>query len=711
MKVIKRNGNVVPFRQDCIFNAIMKSMIYGSGIINEEVAREVAREIKEELLADKKSKGLEQVTIHYIETEVYLKLIAKGQELTAKAYESYRAIQSFKRESNTTDESIMGLLQRTNAEVMNENSNKDGMMASTQRDLIAGEVSKDISRRKLLPAHIVQAHDDGVLHMHDMDYMMQSIFNCCLINIRDMLDNGTVINKRMIESPKSFQVACTVMTQIIAQVASSQYGGQSVDISHLGKYLRRSKQRYYDMFKDMEMDSTTLEKIVEELTQKELCAGVQTIQYQINTLMTTNGQSPFVTLFLNIEENNPYVTEVAQIVEEILRQRLQGIKNEKGVYTTPTFPKLIYVLHEHNCLEGGKYDYVTELAVKCSAKRLYPDYISAKEMRKIYEGNVFSCMGCRSFLSPWKNKNGEYQFEGRFNQGVVSLNLPQIGIVADGDMDKFWELFDNRLKLCFEALMCRHNALLGTPSDVSPIHWQNGAIARLGKGEVIDHLLKDGYSTISLGYIGLYELTKLMTGVSHTTPKGEKFALEVMKHLDETVKDWKAETGLGFGLYGSPAESLCYRFAKIDLARFGNIEDVTDKGYYTNSYHVDVREQIDAFSKLKFESQFQPLSTGGCISYIEIPNMNNNIEALRQIINYIYHNIQYAELNTKSDYCHECGFDGEIIINEENQWECPNCGNMDKSRMNVVRRTCGYLGDNFWNEGKTKEIKSRVMHI
>ena len=707
MEVIKRNGSVVPYKEHCIFNAIMKAMIYGSGTVNEEVAREIATEITEELKED----GRDRVTIYHIETEVYLKLIAKGQELTAKAYEGFRAVQSFKREDNTTDESIMGLLRRTNEEVMNENSNKDGIMASTQRDLIAGETSKDITRRKLLPAHIVQALDDGVLHFHDMDYFMQSIFNCCLINIKDMLDNGTVINKRMIESPKTFQVDCTVMTQIIAQVASSQYGGQSVDVRHLGKYLRRSKERYREMFIELGLTGEMLNKAVEEMTRKELRAGVQTIQYQINTLMTTNGQSPFVTIFLNIEENDEYSEEVAMIVDEILDQRLEGIKNEKGIYTTPTFPKLIYVLHEHNCLEGGKYDYVTEKAVICSSKRLYPDYISAKEMKKIYEGNVFSCMGCRSFLSPWKDSNGEYMFEGRFNQGVVSINLPQIGIVSQSNMDTFWELLDNRLNLCFEALMCRHKALLGTPSDVSPIHWQNGAIARLKKGETIDHLLMDGYSTISLGYIGVYELTKLMTGESHTSPKGQEFALQVMKHLDQTVQRWKKETGLGFGLYGSPAESLCYRFARIDNARFGEIKDVTDKGYYTNSYHVDVRENIDAFSKLKFESQFQPLSTGGCISYIEIPSMNNNLEALRQLVNFIYHNIQYAEFNLKSDNCHCCGYEGEMVITDDLGWECPNCGNKDKARMDVVRRTCGYLGNNYWNKGKTQEIKNRVMHL
>lgn len=706
MQVIKRDDSVVAFDEMKIYEAIIKAMKYGSGIVDEAIAQKIAKEIHV-LVA----KFPTSPTIFQIETYVYLKLIENGHELTARAYEGYRAIQAFKRETNTTDYSILGLIELTNEEVMNENSNKNAMMASTQRDLIAGEVSKDISRRKKLPARIVQAHDEGVLHFHDMDYFMQSIFNCCLINIKDMLDHGTVINGRMIESPKSFQVACTVMTQIIAQVASSQYGGQSVDIRYLGKYLRKSRDRYTALLKNTITNSEELQKAIDDLLRKELQSGVQTIQYQINTLMTTNGQSPFVTLFLNIEEEDEYVEEVVLIVKEILTQRLEGIKNEKGIYTTPTFPKLIYVLHEHNALEGGKYDEVTELAAACSAKRLYPDYISAKEMRKIYEGNVFSCMGCRSFLSPWKDAQGNYQFEGRFNQGVVSLNLPQIGIIAKGDEEVFWRLLDNRLTLCFEALMCRHEALKGTLSDESPIHWQHGAIARLKKGEKIDSLLMNGYSTISLGYIGLYEVTKVMKGVSHTLPEGEAFALKVMHRLRETTEKWKQETGIGFGLYGSPAESLCYRFAKIDKMKFGEIKDVTDKGYYTNSYHVDVREEIDAFSKLSFESQFQPISSGGCISYIEIPPIQHNLEALKQLINFIYHNIQYAEFNTKSDCCHICHYEGEMIVNDDLEWECPNCHNRDQNQMNVIRRTCGYLGGNYWNRGKTQEIKNRVLHL
>ena len=597
---------------------------------------------------------------------------------------------------------------------MEENSNKNAVMASTQRDLIAGEVSKDLTRRILLPEDISKAHDEGAIHFHDADYFLQPIFNCCLINIKDMLDNGTVMNGKLIESPKSFQVACTIMTQIIAAVASSQYGGQSVDIAHLGKYLRRSREKFYNQLKRElgdSVDEESINKIADMRTRDELRSGVQTIQYQINTLMTTNGQSPFVTIFMRIDEKDEFVEENAMIIEEILRQRYEGIKNEKGVYITPAFPKLIYVLDECNCLKGGKYDYVTKMAVKCSAKRLYPDYISAKKMRENYEGNVFSPMGCRSFLSPYKDENGEYKFEGRFNQGVVSLNLPQIGILSGGDEDKFWEILSERLALCKRALMCRHESLEGTLSDTSPVHWQYGAIARLGKGEKIDKYLHDGYSTISLGYIGLYEVTKLMKGVSHTEEQGLEFAMRVMKRLRSTCEQWKKETGLGFGLYGTPAESLCYRFARIDKERFGTIENVTDKGYYTNSYHVDVREDIDAFSKFTFESQFQTISSGGAISYVEIPNMRHNLEALEDIVSFIYENIQYAEFNTKSDYCHVCGFDGEIIVNDNNEWECPACHNKDQKRMNVTRRTCGYLGENFWNVGKTKEIKSRVLHL
>lgn len=524
--------------------------------------------------------------------------------------------------TNTTDKTILSIIRNENQELKEENSNKNTMLASTQRDYIAGEVSRDLTQRILLPKKIVDAHKEGILHFHDMDYFIQPIHNCCLVNIKDMFENGTVMNGKLIEEPKSFRVACIVMTQIIAVVASNQYGGQSLDISHLGKYLRKShdklKEKYKVAFGDTLSDKE-IEKIVRIGVEEELRSGVQTIQYQINTLMTTNGQTPFVTLFLNLKKDDPYIEENAMIIEEILNQRIQGVKNEVGVYVTPAFPKLVYVLDEHNCLKGGKYDYLTKLAVKCSAKRMYPDYISAKKMRENYEGNVFSPMGCRSFLAPWKDENGNYKFEGRFNQGVVSINLPQIGIIANGDEDKFWKLFDERLDLCYEALMCRHHALEGTLSDISPIHWQYGAIARLKKGEKIDKLLHGGYSSISLGYIGLYELTKLMKGVSHTDPIGKEFALRVMNHLKSKVSEWKQKTGIGFALYGTPAESLCYRFARIDKEKFGDIKDVTDKGYYTNSYHVDVREKIDAFSKLKFESEFQPISSGGAISYVEVP--------------------------------------------------------------------------------------------
>ncbi len=571
-----------------------------------------------------------------------------------------------------------------------------------------------MTKRLLLPEKIAKADAEGILHFHDADYFVQPIFNCCLINIKDMLDNGTVMNGKLIESPKSFQVACTITTQIIAAVASNQYGGQSVDLKHLGKYLRKSYNKFKKEIEGKykgKLSNDTIEDLVQTRLKAELKAGVQTIQYQINTLMTTNGQSPFVTLFLHLEDNDPYIKENAQIIEEVLRQRYEGIKNEAGVYITPAFPKLVYVLDECNCLKGGKYDYLTKMAVKCSAKRMYPDYISAKKMKENYEGNVFSPMGCRSFLIPWKDENGNYKWEGRFNQGVVSINLPQIAIIADGNEDKFWKLLDERLELCKEALMCRHYALLGTKSDISPIHWQYGAISRLEKGEKIDKLLYGGYSTISLGYIGIYEMTKAMKGVSHTTPEGHDFAIRVMKHLKETTEKWREETNIGFSLYGTPAESLCYKFARIDKEKFGTIEDITDKGYYTNSYHVDVREKIDAFAKLSFESEFQKMSAGGAISYIEIPNMQKNIDALETAVKFIYDNIQYAEFNTKSDYCHVCGFDGEIIINKDNEWECPNCGNKDHSKMTVVRRTCGYLGENFWNAGKTKEIKQRVMHL
>ena len=708
MKVIKRDGRVVDYDREKIVTAIQKA--------NKEVkAKERAskEDIKliinyiEEL--DKK-----RILVEDIQDIIEEKLMELQKYELAKKYIVYRYTRALVRKQNTTDESILGLIRNENKELAEENSNKNTMLASTQRDYIAGEVSRDLTRRILLPEKITKAHEDGILHFHDADYFIQPIFNCCLINIADMLDNGTVMNGKMIESPKSFQVACTITTQIIAAVASNQYGGQSVDLKHLGKYLRKSHDKFEKELKEQyegKLSDDMIEELVQLRLKSELASGVQTIQYQINTLMTTNGQSPFVTLFLHLEKDDPYIKENALIIEEVLKQRYQGIKNEKGVYITPAFPKLVYVLDEHNCLKGGEYDYLTKLAVKCSAKRMYPDYISAKKMRENYCGCVFSPMGCRSFLSPWKDEDGNYKWEGRFNQGVVSLNLPQIAIVADGDEEKFWSELNDRLELCYEALMCRHYSLLGTTSDISPIHWQYGAIARLQKGEKIDKLLKGGYSTLSLGYIGIYEATKLIKGVSHTTKEGHDFAIKVMRKLRETTDKWKEKTGLGFALYGTPAESLCYRFARIDKQRFGTIKDVTDKGYYTNSYHVDVREKITAFNKLKFESEFQPISSGGAISYVEIPNMKNNLPALEALVKYIYDNIQYAEVNTKSDYCHVCGFDGEIIINDQNEWECPNCGNKDHAKLSVTRRTCGYLGENFWNVGKTKEIKARVLHM
>ena len=708
MKVIKRDGRAVDYDRSKIKVAIEKA--------NKEV-KASERATKEDI------KGIidyieelnkKRMLVEDIQDIIEEKLMELDKYELAKKYIVYRYTRALVRKQNTTDETILGIIRNDNKELAEENSNKNTMLASTQRDYIAGEVSRDLTRRLLLPEKITKADADGVLHFHDADYFVQPIFNCCLINIADMLDNGTVMNGKMIESPKSFQVACTVTTQIIAAVASNQYGGQSVDLIHLGKYLRKS----YDKFKDQiekkykgKLPDEVIEDLVQDRVKAELKSGVQTIQYQINTLMTTNGQSPFVTLFLHLEKDDPYIKENAMIIEEVIRQRYEGIKNEAGVYVTPAFPKLVYVLDEFNNLTGGEYDYLTKLAVKCSAKRMYPDYISAKKMRENYEGNVFSPMGCRSFLSPWKDENGNYKFEGRFNQGVVSINLPQIAIIADGDEDKFWKLLDERLELCFEALMCRHYALLGTYSDISPIHWQHGAIARLAKGEKIDKLLYGGYSTISLGYIGIYEMTKVMKGVSHTEPEGRDFAVKVMARLRETVNRWKKETNIGFALYGTPAESLCYKFARIDKEKFGIIKDVTDKGYYTNSYHVDVREKIDAFKKLSFESEFQKISSGGAISYIEVPNMEKNLDALESVVKFIYDNIQYAEFNTKSDYCHICGFSGEIIINDNNEWECPNCGNKAHSKMTVVRRTCGYLGENFWNAGKTKEIKQRVMHL
>ena len=714
-QVIKRDGSLASFDKEKIIIAIEKAMHSSTGVYTAGLALQIANEI--EAYAQKIDRNM---TIYAIEEQVYYKLLENNNPATARAYENYKAVQAFKRVENTTDKDVFGLLNKSNVAVLDENSNKDASIVSTQRDLIAGEVSKDIARRKLIPTDIVQAHDSGAIHFHDMDYIIQSMFNCCLVNLEDMLTNGTVINGKRIDTPKSFQVACTVTTQIIAQVASGQYGGQSINgIDRiLAPYVRKSYEKYLDLTLQeqvevygMEPDVTKAEEIAWNRTKKEVKDGIQTIQYQINTLMTTNGQAPFVTLFMHFDPRSELAKEAALIDEEILKQRIQGIKNESDVYITPAFPKLIYVLDEHNVHPTSEYYYLTELAAQCTAKRMYPDYISAKKMKEIYEGNVFAPMGCRSFLSPWKNDQGDYVFNGRFNIGVVSLNLPQIGILAQGKEDAFFEILEKRLELAEKALLFRYELLKDVTSDVSPIHWQYGAIARLPKGAPIRPLLEGGYATISLGYIGLYEATKLIVGHSNTSEEGHTFAKKVMERLQQATEMWREKHNIGFALYGTPAESLTNRFSSIDRTRFGEIPDITDKGYYTNSYHVNVREEINVFDKFAFESEFQKLSTGGCISYAEIPNMTNNIPALLTMMQYIYNTISYAEFNTKSDYCHECGFDGEIIVNDQVQWECPRCHNTNRDTLTVIRRTCGYLGENFWNEGRTKEIKDRVMHI
>ena len=996
LKVCKRNGTVVAFDSSKVKNAIIKAM-ESIGVINKEVATNISID------ALFNFKELDVVSIDKIESFVYDSLIENGLPNVARSYEGYRAVQEYKRITNTTDDSILGLVKKTNEEVMNENSNKNSFVASTQRDLIAGEVSKDIARRKLIPARQIQAHDEGAIHIHDMDYIMQPIFNCfsgdtkfvtnlgvmrfnqcndgqvvevldkngtwrkatvrkynkqhlqtitltsgktvkkiratknhrwllkngnittdlkvgdklhllektnldninndmfcfgfilgdgsdydtrtstgikarlcgekinlldkfiaagytvssykqhgsddvfltkathlskndflthnmwrylskedkislflgyyaadgfkdrngiattskhlaqmireisalagyhitsekfqirntnykqnaelytfrfmkyqrsnrnwivkdinredrhlydtwcveepitktftldsgivtgncCLIDLEDMFEHGTVINEKLVETPKSFMTACTIATQIVAQVASNQYGGQSITIRHIAPFLRVTYEKYYEKYKQKLSECDAKEMATDKMYE-ELKAGVQTIRYQLSTLMTTNGQAPFLTIYLEIEEGHEYEAEQALICEEMIIQRLEGMKNENGQEIGETFPKLVYVLDEHNCLKGGKYDYITKLAAKCNVKRLVPDYQSAKIMRENYEGGNFPPMGCRSHLSVWRDENGKQKWYGRFNQGVVSLNLPQIGIIANGNMELFWDILHERLQLCKETLLTRHKLLLGTSTKTSPIHWQHGAISRLSKNDTIDSLLKDGYSTISLGYVGVHECVQAMLGVSHTTPKGENFALDILKVMREHCDKWKKETGLGFGLYGTPAESLTSRFCAIDKEKFGVIKNVTDKMYYTNSYHVHVCENIDAFSKLKFESQFHAISSGGCISYVEVPNMMDNIEAVEEVIKYIYDNIQYAEINTKADVCYKCGYSGEMLISEELEWSCPNCGNKDKDEMQVMRRTCGYLGSNFWSKGRTSEIKERVLHL
>ena len=683
-RVIKRDGVTTNFDKKKIREAVILAMKNGSGIYLPDIAKLIAND------AEKEFKNREDaISITQIEEYVYKRLIHYGQHYTAKSYEGYRAVREFQRQVNLTDEGILGIIDATNVDVLKENSNKSALLASTQRDLIAGEVSKDISRRKKIPAHIVQAHDDGAIHYHDMDYAMQPIHNCMLVDIENMLQNGTVINGKLVETPKSFGTACTIVTQIMAQIASNQYGGQSITIKHIAPFLRVSYDKYFNKYKKKYSEEVAKE-LAEERTLEELESGIQTIRYQLSTLQTTNGQAPFATIYLEIEEGHEYEKEMAMICEEMIKQRIEGMKNEKGQEIGEAFPKLVYLLDEHNCLEGGKYDYITELCAVCNTKRLVPDYQSAKIMRKNYDGETFPPMGCRSHLSNWRDENGNYKWYGRFNQGVVSLNLPQVALLSEGDFDAFWEILDERLELCKEALMVRHNLLLGTLSDVSPIHWQHGGIARLKKGEKIDSLLKNGYSTLSLGYVGIYEMVQAMLGVSNTTPEGEEFALKVMHHLKNKCDSWKEETGLGFGLYGTPAENLVYRFCRIDKQKFGEIPNVTDKLYYTNSYHVNVREEINAFDKLKYEAQFHDISLGGCISYIEVPNMSNNIDAVKQVINFIYHNIQYAEINSRPDVCYECGFTGEIQLDKEKlEWYCPSCGNRNEKEMQVMRRTCG----------------------
>lgn len=705
VQVLKRDGKKVDFNVNKISTAILKAMNSPIGVYFKDQPEKIANIIKE------KYKDYEEISIYDIEEAVYYELIRNDNPAAARAYESYKSIQAYKREQNTSDNDILGLLNQTNIDVMDENSNKNPLIASTQRDLIAGEVAKDIAKRKLIPAHLVEAHEAGAIHIHDLDYLIQPIFNCCLVDMKNMLDQGTVVNGKLIESPKSFQVACNVMTQIIAQIASNQYGGQSINISCLSPYLKKSYDKNLKLANETLVSKDQALAMAAAMTKKDLESGIQTIQYQINTLMTSNGQAPFVTLFMHTDEDDPYLDETVKIIEEILKQRIKGIKNEVGVYVTPAFPKLIYVLDENNIKDDSKYYPLTRLAGECTAKRMYPDYISAKEMKKNYEGNVFSPMGCRAFLPPYKDENGEYKFEGRFNMGVATINLPQIGILAKNDEEKFFEILEKRLELVKEVEFLRYDHLSNVTSDSSPIHFQHGAIARLPKNTPIKPLLENGYATVTIGYIGIYEASKLVTGKSHTSEEGKKFALKIMNILNEKKEEWSDEFNIAFAVYGTPAESLTHRFASIDKERFGEIEDITDKGYYTNSFHVDVREEISIFDKFDFEAEFQSLSTGGCISYAEIPNMTANIDAIMTMIKYIYDHIQYAEFNTKLDYCHDCGFDGEILLSDANEWYCPNCGNKDKSSLTVVRRTCGYLGENFWNEGRTKEIKARVLHI
>ena len=725
MKIIKRNGQEAIFDEVKITNAIIganKEVVETERLSEEEIDN-ITNDIKYKCQKMKRALSVEEIQ-NLVEDEL-MKLNAFS---VARKYITYRFQRALARQSNTTDDQILSLIECANEEVKQENSNKNPTVNSVQRDYMAGEVSKDLTRRILLPEDIVKAHDEGLIHFHDADYFSQHMHNCDLVNLEDMLQNGTVISETMIEKPKSFSTACNVATQIIAQVASSQYGGQSITLSHLAPFVDVSRQKFRKEVKEefetigLELDDEKINALAEERLKKEITKGVQTIQYQVVTLMTTNGQAPFITVFMYLNEvpEGRLRDDLAMIIEETLKQRMKGVKNEKGVYITPAFPKLIYALQENNIEPNSQYYYLTELAARCSAKRLVPDYISEKVMKELKvdqngNGQCYPSMGCRSFLTPYIDENGKPKYYGRFNQGVVTINLVDVACSSKRDMNKFWQIFDERLDLCYRALMCRHERLKGTPSDVAPILWQHGALARLKKGETIDKLLYGGYSTISLGYAGLYECVKYMTGKSHTDPSATPFAIEVMQHLNDACAKWKEKENIDFSLYGTPIESTTYKFAKCLQKRFGKIEGVTDKNYITNSYHIHVTEHINAFDKLTFESQFQKLSPGGAISYVEVPDMQDNIDAELAVMKHIYNNIMYAELNTKSDYCMACGYDGEIQIEKDENgkliWVCPNCGNKNQDMMSVARRTCGYIGTQFWNQGRTQEIKERVLHL
>ena len=724
MKIIKRNGEEAVFDEDKIVNAIRKANneVFEGDKLSEEEIKQIADIVTEKGLGMIRALNVEEIQ-DFVENEI----MSHGKFALARKYITYRYSRALARKTNTTDDRILSLIECNNEEVKQENSNKNPTVNSVQRDYMAGEVSKDITNRILLPPDIVRAHEEGIIHFHDSDYFAQHMHNCDLVNLEDMLQNGTVISGTLIEKPHSFSTACNIATQIIAQVASNQYGGQSISLTHLAPFVQISREKIRkSVEEELRMLGVENEDAVSEITEKrlreEVRKGVQMIQYQVVTLLTTNGQAPFVTVFMYLGEarNDREREDLAMIIEETLKQRIQGVKNEKGVWITPAFPKLIYVLEENNIHEDSKYWYLTELAAKCTAKRMVPDYISEKMMLKYKidkngNGQCYTCMGCRSFLTPYVDEDGNPKYYGRFNQGVVTINLPDVALSSGGDMKKFWEIFDERLELCHRALMCRHNRLKGTLSDAAPILWQYGALARLKKGEKIDKLLYGGYSTISLGYAGLYECVKYMTGKSHTDEEAKPFALSVMQHMNDKCKEWKAKHNIDFSIYGTPLESTTYKFAKVLQKRFGIIEGVTDKNYITNSYHVHVSEKIDAFTKLKFESEFQSLSPGGAISYVEVPNMQNNIPAVLEVMKFIYDNIMYAELNTKSDFCQVCSYDGEIKIVKDKDgklvWECPKCGNRDQSKMNVARRTCGYIGTQFWNQGRTQEIQDRVLHL